>query len=348
MNYKFLKNKSILITGGTGSIGSALVKYLVKTNCKVIRVMSNDENGLYNLSRDLNLTSFAFDNFSEEMKLNKIRFFLGDVRDFHRCKEVTKNVDIVVHAAALKHVSIVEYNKKEAYQTNVTGTKNMIKASIANKVSKFLLMSTDKVVSPTNYMGKTKLKAEKIAYKIKKNSKTKVSIIRFGNVIGSRGSVVPNFINLLKNKKNITVTDKRMVRFIMSIQDAVTAVIKSLYLMKGQEIFISKSMKCFKIYDLAQSLVDYFKSINKKKNKILISKKYVGEKYEEELFSKKEIPYIKIKSKLFVITNKKSEQRVNMSRLLEKYRVSNFNFLKKNEIIKLLVNLKVLNNNNIN
>ena len=105
MNYKFLKNKSILITGGTGSIGSALVKYLVKTNCKVIRVMSNDENGLYNLSRDLNLTSFSFDNFSEEMKLNKIRFFLGDVRDFHRCKEVTKNVDIVIHAAALKHVS---------------------------------------------------------------------------------------------------------------------------------------------------------------------------------------------------------------------------------------------------
>ena len=333
----FLKKKSILITGGTGSIGSALVRYLIKTKCKVIRVMSNDENGLYELSRDLNLTSFAFDNFSKEMKLNKIRFFLGDVRDFNRCREVTKNVDIVIHAAALKHVSIVEYNPKEAYQTNVIGTRNIIKASIENKVSKFLLMSTDKVVTPTNKMGKTKLKAEKVAGKLKKNSNTKISIIRFGNVLGSRGSVIPNFVNLLKNKRNITVTDKKMVRFVMSLQDAVKSVIKSLHLMKGQEIFISKSMKCFKIYDLAQALIGYYKKINKKTNKILISKKYVGEKYEEELYSEKEIPYIKIKNNLFVITKDRSKQKLNTLKLLKKYRVSNFNYLNKDQILKLLL-----------
>ena len=333
----FLKKKSILITGGTGSIGSALVRYLIKTKCKVIRVMSNDENGLYELSRDLNLTSFAFDNFSKEMKLNKIRFFLGDVRDFNRCREVTKNVDIVIHAAALKHVSIVEYNPKEAYQTNVIGTRNIIKASIENKVSKFLLMSTDKVVTPTNKMGKTKLKAEKVAGKLKKKSNTKISIIRFGNVLGSRGSVIPNFVNLLKNKRNITVTDKKMVRFVMSLQDAVKSVIKSLHLMKGQEIFISKSMKCFKIYDLAQALIGYYKKINKKTNKILISKKYVGEKYEEELYSEKEIPYIKIKNNLFVITKDRSKQKLNTLKLLKKYRVSNFNYLNKDQILKLLL-----------
>ena len=247
-NQNFLKNKSILITGGTGSIGSALVKFLVKSNCKVIRVMSNDENGLYELSRDLNLNSFAFDNFAHEMKKNKIRFFLGDVRDFKRCKEITKNIDIVIHAAALKHVSIVEYNPNEAYQTNVLGTKNMINASIKNEVKKLLIMSTDKVVSPSSTMGKTKLEAENIALKQKRKSKTNISIIRFGNVLGSRGSVIPNFVNLLKNKKNITVTDKNMVRFVMSIDEAVNSVMKCIRIMKGQEIFISKSMRCFKIF----------------------------------------------------------------------------------------------------
>ena len=178
--------------------------------------MSNDENGLYEVSRDLNLDLSAFDNFSKQMELNKIRFFLGDVRDLNRCKEVSKNVDIVIHAAALKHVSIVEYNPKEAYQTNVIGTKNMVKASIENNVNKFLLLSTDKVVTPTNAMGKTKLKAEKIIQKIKNKSNTKVSIIRFGNVLGSRGSVIPNFINLLKDNRNIMVTDRKMVRLMSS------------------------------------------------------------------------------------------------------------------------------------
>tara|TARA_B100000989_G_C19530190_1_gene469218 strand:- start:672 stop:1703 length:1032 start_codon:yes stop_codon:yes gene_type:complete len=343
MKNNFLKNKSILITGGTGSIGSALAKYLIKTKCKVIRVMSNDENGLYELSRDLNLSSFAFDNFSKEMKLNKIRFFLGDVRDFNRCREVTKNVDIVIHAAALKHVSIVEYNPKEAYQTNVIGTKNMIKASIENKVSKFLLISTDKVVAPTNKMGKTKLEAEKVASKLKKKSNIKISIIRFGNVLASRGSVIPNFMNLLENKKDITVTDKKMVRFVMSLQDAVGSIIKSLYLMRGQEIFILKSMKCFKIYDLAQALIGYYKKINKKTNKILISKMYVGEKYEEELYTEKEIPYIKIKSDLFVINTNKSRQKLSTLKLLKKYRVSNFNYLNKDQILRLLLKTNILN-----
>ena len=171
MNLNFLKNKSILITGGTGSIGSAIVNRLIKTKCKVIRIMSNDENGLYELSRELNLSSFAFDNFSKDMKKNKVRFFLGDVRDFKRCRKVSKDVDIIIHAAALKHVSIVEYNPKEAYQTNVIGTKNMIQAAVKNKVSKFILISTDKVVSPSSHMGKTKAMAEKMIFKKKKNLK---------------------------------------------------------------------------------------------------------------------------------------------------------------------------------
>ena len=342
INKNFLKNKTILITGGTGSIGSGLVKYLIKTDCKVIRIMSNDENGLYEVSRDLNLDLSAFDNFSKQMELNKIRFFLGDVRDLNRCKEVSKNVDIVIHAAALKHVSIVEYNPKEAYQTNVIGTKNMVKASIENNVNKFLLLSTDKVVTPTNAMGKTKLKAEKIIQKIKNKSNTKVSIIRFGNVLGSRGSVIPNFINLLKDNRNIMVTDRKMVRFVMSLSEAVNSVIKSLYLMKGNEIFISKSMKCFKIYDLAQALIIYFNKINKKKNKIIISKKNIGEKYEEELYSVNEIPYIKLKNGLFIVTKNKSKHKKETVKYLKKHRVSNYNFINKVKILDLLIKLKIL------
>ena len=342
MNLNFLKGKSILITGGTGSIGSALVHRLIKTKCKVIRIMSNDENGLYELSRQLNLSSYAFDNFSKDMKKNKIRFFLGDVRDKKRCKKISKGVDIVIHAAALKHVSIVEYNPIEAYQTNVIGTKNMIEASIKNKVSKFLLISTDKVVSPSSHMGKTKAMAEKMIFHRKKKSFTKISIIRFGNVLGSRGSVVPNFIKLLLNKKDITVTHKKMVRFVMSINEAINSVIKSISLMKGNEIFISKSMKCFRIFDLAKALINYFQKSKKDKNKINISNRYSGEKYEEELYSENEIPFITIKKNLFIISKIKVNQSLKNQKLLKKYRVSNYNFLSQKQIIKYLKRSELL------
>ena len=156
------------------------------------------------------------------MSKNKIRFFLGDVRDLKRCYEITKGVDIVIHAAAIKHVNISEYNSNEAIQTNFIGTKNILRASIRNKVSKFLFISTDKVVSPTNVMGKSKMLAENYVINLKKktkNKKIKVSAIRFGNVIGSRGSVVPNFVSLLNKKRNIIVTDKKMARFVMTIND---------------------------------------------------------------------------------------------------------------------------------
>ena len=345
MNLKFLKNKTILITGGTGSIGSALVYHLIKTNCKAIRVMTNDENGLYEMSRDLNLSLLNYKKFYYGMGKKKIRFFLGDVRDFKRCVEVTKNVDIVIHAAALKHVSIVEYNPSEAFQTNINGTKNIARASIKNKVSKFLYISTDKVVTPKNIMGKTKLKAENIIKNFKNNIKknsTKISSIRFGNILGSRGSVIPNFINLLQNKRDITVTDKRMARFVMTLDEAVNSVLKSISLMKGQEIFILKSMKCFKIYDLALALIEYFKTKNKKRNKIIISKKYVSEKFKEELYSEDEMPFIKIKNNLFVITNNKLNQTSKINNMLKKYRVSNFNFMPKKKIIKLLIKAKIL------
>ena len=306
--------------------------------------MSNDENGLYELSREIN-SKFVinYNLFSDQMRKQKIRFFLGDIRDIKRCYEVTRDVDIVVHAAALKHVNISEYNQSDVMQTNVQGTKNMVKASIYNNVSKFLFISTDKVVSPTNIMGKSKLLAEKFVIdskKLVKNKKIKISAIRFGNVIGSRGSVIPNFISLLQNNKNIMVTSKNMVRFVMTPNEAISSILDVLDQMKGSEIFIKKSMRCFKIIDLATALHGYFKKKGNKKSKIVISQKNKGEKFEEELFLQKEIPKIMISKGMFII-KKKIKTPKNM-RFIGKYRVSNFNFMSQHRIIKLLKNSKVL------
>ena len=309
MKQNFLKNKKILITGGTGSIGSSLVFRLIKSQCKVLRIMSNDENGLYELSKEIiKKNTINYDLFFDQMGKNRIRFFLGDVRDSKRCVEVTKDVDIVIHAAAIKHVNISEYNKAEAIKTNYLGTKNILKASIKNNVSKFIFISTDKVVSPTNIMGKSKLLAEKFVINSEKlvgKKKLKVSAIRFGNVIGSRGSVIPNFISLLKKKKNIVVTSKKMARFVMTVDDSVNSILMALYKMKGNEVFVLKSMKCFKIIDLAHTLLNYFKKKGNNKSKILISKEGKGEKFEEELFKIKDISKIQIDNQMFIIKKKK-------------------------------------------
>ena len=342
MSFKFLENKTVLVTGGTGSIGSSLVFKLIKLNCKVVRVLSNDENGLYELSRKISQSfSINYNLFNITMKKNRIRFFLGDVRNYKRCLEATKGTDIVIHAAAIKHVNIAEFNKNEAYQINYIGTKNMITASAKNNVSKFLYISTDKVVSPKNIMGKSKMLAEK--FSVKKNNlkrNIKVSAVRFGNVVGSRGSVIPHFINLLKLGKNITVTDEKMTRFVMSISESVNLILNSIKYMKGNEIFILKSMKCFRIKDLAESLLSYFKTKNKSKSKIIISSQNKNEKFQEELFTVKEIPYIKMLHRMLVITNKKNN--FNDLSKFKKFRISNFNFMKKNEMIKLLKELKIL------
>lgn len=348
MKLNFLKNKNILVTGGTGSIGSSLVLNLINSKCKVIRVMSNDENGLYELSREINNKfSINYDLFFNQMGKNRIRFFLGDVRDIKRCNEITKNVDIVIHAAAIKHVNISEYNSNEAMQTNFIGTKNILQASIKNKVSKFLFISTDKVVSPTNIMGKSKKLAENFVINSERTTKKrniKISAVRFGNVIGSRGSVIPNFISLLKKKKNIIVTDKKMSRFVMTVKDSVNLIIKSICEMKGNEIFILKSMKCFKIIDLASALIKFYRKRGNKLSKILISKKGKGEKFEEELYSLEEISRISITHGMFVIKKKLQKNSKKNLKKIKKFRISNFNFMKENEILDLLKkNKNILN-----
>jgi UDP-N-acetylglucosamine 4,6-dehydratase/5-epimerase len=300
----FFKNKRTLITGASGSIGSAVVKTLIKKNCKVIRALTNDENGLYDLNNEID-DSFK-DEITKKMKRKKVRYFLGDVRDYNRCLKSSKNVDIVIHVAALKHVPICEYNTKEAYLTNVIGTKNMIKASIKNKVKRFIFISTDKVINPTSLMGKTKLSAENLILKNKdRNIKTKFSVIRFGNVFGSRGSVLLRFLDQIKGKKNITVTDTHMSRFFITIKKAVDSILEAIFLMKGGEIFIIKNMKAFKILDLAHAL----KKNMKKMNKIVFTGLRKGEKLYEELVTEKERYYITEKKNFFIVEKKKKNEK---------------------------------------
>ena len=197
------KNQTVLITGGTGSIGSAIVKELLKFDCKSIRVLGSDENGLHNLS--LNLNHSSNENFINSMMKDKIRYFYGDITDLNRMVSAAEGADYVIHAAALKHVPICEYNPFEATKTNVIGTENMIKASFQHRsIKKFLLISTDKVVNPTTVLGTTKLLAEKIVLNSNLNKgdrKIQLSVVRFGNVIGTRGSVLPKFITQLKENK---------------------------------------------------------------------------------------------------------------------------------------------------
>lgn len=327
-----LKNKKILITGGTGSIGSELVKQILKQGSKTIRVLSNDENGLHNLSLKLKENS----NFFDGMKKNKIRYFYGDVTDYQRMLSACEDIDIVVHAAAMKHVPICEYNPFEATKVNVLGTENIIKASLFNKIEKFILVSTDKVVDPTNCLGATKLLAEKITLNSNLNKgskKTMFSVVRFGNVIGTRGSVLPKFIYQLKNNQNITLTSENTTRFFVSTKDSVDSIINSILMMKGGEIFIPKIINSIKIYDLAIALKEYYASSRSKLIKIGLRS---GEKNDEKILTKREYFFLKYYRNLFIIDKLDKHKITRVKKNMHFFDSSQAKLMKKKEIIKYL------------
>ena len=338
MNKKIFHKKKILVTGGSGSIGSGIVRALIKTKCKVIRVLSNDENGIYELSEQINSLNKKL---KIKMMNHKIRFLVGDIRDIKRCILATKDIDIVIHAAALKHVPICEYNKDEAYKTNVVGTKNLVNASIKNKVKKFLFISTDKAADPTSIMGKSKLQAEKLVLKANKNKiNTKFSVIRFGNILFSRGSVIFKFLQQLKSNQKITVTGLTVSRFFILINNAVNRISESLFLMNGGEIFIVMKMDSFKIIDLAKAI----KSIYKKKNLIKIIGLREGEKKYEKLISSKEQLQTHTKSNnLGLVKNTKRTVKEKSTKIHTDSRFSNH--LNVLEIKKVLNKEKFLTNN---
>ena len=237
-------NKNILISGGTGSFGHEFTRLLLKNyKPKKIIIFSRDE-----------YKQFLMQNRFSPDKYPNLRFLLGDVRDKDRLTMAMKDVDYVIHAAALKQVPAAEYNPMEYVKTNIQGAENIIHASINQKVKKIIALSTDKAANPINLYGATKLASDKIfiaANNIVGNQNTSFSVVRYGNVLGSRGSVVPLFQELVNNKKILTVTDKRMTRFWITLNEGANFVTNSFKRMKGGEIFVP-IIPSIRIIDLAK------------------------------------------------------------------------------------------------
>ena len=237
-------NKNILITGGTGSFGKKYTKIILqKYRPNKIIIFSRDELKQYEMAQEFNDRC--------------MRYFIGDVRDKQRLIEAMNDVDYVIHAAALKHVPVAEYNPMECIKTNIDGASNVIDAALENEVEKVIALSTDKASSPINLYGATKLASDKLfvaANNMAGKRKTRFSVVRYGNVIGSRGSVVPFFAKLIKEgAKELPITDKNMTRFLITLEDGVNFVLKNFQRMHGGEIFIPK-IPSMKVTDLAKAM----------------------------------------------------------------------------------------------
>ena len=265
-----LNNKSILITGATGSFGQQFIKVVLKKYKKIKRliIFSRDEFKQYILQKEYNQKKYSF-----------LRFFLGDVRNKDRLTTALNGVDIVIHAAALKQVPAAEYNPFEYINTNVIGAENLIQACFENKVQKVIALSTDKAAAPINLYGATKLCSDKLfiaANNIRGNNNISFSVVRYGNVMMSRGSIVPLFQEISKTSNVLPITDLRMTRFNININSACEFVLKCLKISKGDEIFVPK-IPSLRITDLA-------KAINRKCKFKMIGMR-PGEKLHEEMIT---------------------------------------------------------------
>lgn len=242
-----LDNKAILITGGTGSFGNQFIKTVLDHyRPKKLIIFSRDELKQHEMAHRF-----------PESQYPCIRYFIGDVRDYDRLEMAFRNVDIVIHAAALKQITIAEYNPFECIHTNVIGAENIVRAALRNNVEKVIALSTDKAVSPINLYGASKLAAEKIfiaANNIRGSDHTIFSVIRYGNVVGSRGSVIPLFKRLVsEGATSLPITDEKMTRFWITLSQGVDFVLSNLALMQGGEIFIPK-LPSMKIVDLVHAI----------------------------------------------------------------------------------------------
>ncbi|MEK5443670.1 SDR family NAD(P)-dependent oxidoreductase [Fredinandcohnia sp. FSL W7-1320] len=240
----FFKGKRILVIGGTGTIGKSLVKSILKEEPSVVRIFSRDEFKQFHFQNELGMR-------------DNVRFLIGDVRDYERVYTAMEDIDYVLHLAAMKHVSSCEYNPFEAVLTNVQGTYNVIKAANSQGVKKVIFTSSDKAISPTNTYGATKLTAERLissAEYSKGKRNTIFASVRFGNVMGSRGSVIPLFKEQILENKKITVTDRKMTRFMMTLSEATELTLKALQEAKGGEVFVLK-MPVIQLGNLADVVV---------------------------------------------------------------------------------------------
>lgn len=267
-----IQNKVLLITGGTGSFGNAVLqRFLATDHFKEIRIFSRDEK--------------KQDDMRIQLKNSKLKFFIGDVRDYDSVEPATRGVDYIFHAAALKQVPSCEFFPMQAVKTNVEGTQNVIKAAGHNNVKKVICLSTDKAAYPINAMGISKAMMEKVAIAESRNLKdTIVCLTRYGNVMASRGSVIPLFINQIKNGLPLTITDPNMTRFLMSLNDAVDLVLFAFEKGNQGDLFVNKAPAAT-IGDLAKAI----KELAKVENEIIIIGTRHGEKLYETLCTREEM-----------------------------------------------------------
>ena len=311
--------KILLVTGGTGSFGNAVVKKFLKSKVySEIRIFSRDESK------------------QDRMALNynnrKLKFFLGDIRDKVRITEACKGVDIVFHAAALKQVPSGENATWEHIKTNIIGSKNVIDAAISNKVKNLTLLSTDKSVYPINAMGMTKALMEKLALSVDGPEKTNINCVRYGNVLHTRGSVIPLFVNQILQKKDLTITEPNMTRFLMKIEESIGLVEKSILLKSGGSIFVKKS-PATKTISLAKVLKKIFHS----KSKIKTIGVRPGEKNYETLITREEMAKTKSFPGHYVITKKIINK--NSDKIFPEYDSNNAKRLSDEELEKLMLSL---------
>ena len=273
INCNMFNGKIVLITGGTGSLGTALTKKILLTNVKAIRIFSRDE--------------WKQSQMQSEIKDERLRYLIGDVRDKERLSRALEGVDIVIHTAALKQMPVAEYNPFEAVKTNIIGTQNLIEACLDNNIESVLAIGTDKAVSPVNTYGATKLLMERLfvsANFYKGNHKTKFLCVRYGNVLGSRGSIVPIFINQINSGKKVTITDPSMTRFTITMGEALELILRALKNGNGGEVFVPK-LNAYRVGDIKDAILDL---LNSSKETEIISIR-PGEKMHESLISNDEL-----------------------------------------------------------
>lgn len=289
----FFTGKNILLIGGTGTIGQGLLKALLPQKPNVIRIFSRDEHKQFMLQQ-------------EYKEYPNIRYLIGDVRDYSRVLRAMQDIDIVFHMAALKHVPACEYNPFEAVQTNIIGTQNVISAAMHQNVERVIITSTDKSINPTNTYGATKLVVERLivaAESSKGTARTVFAGVRFGNVMGSRGSVIPLFKSQLLARKPLTITDPAMTRFMMTQQQAVQLTLEAAQLAKGGELFVLK-MPVIRLVDLVsvvQEEVSIKYGISKEEMKTEIIGLRPGEKMYEELMTEDESKQALELERMFII-----------------------------------------------
>jgi UDP-N-acetylglucosamine 4,6-dehydratase/UDP-glucose 4-epimerase len=333
------EGKKILITGGTGSLGQALTKRLLTMGVETIRIFSRNEH------KQVEMES----KFQDE----RLRFLIGDVRDYQRLEMALEDIDIVFHTAALKHVPKIEYNPFEAIKTNVIGTQNVIDACLKRNVEKAVCIGTDKAVSPLNTYGSTKLLMEKLFvaannYLNREKHRTIFLAVRYGNVLGSSGSVIPKFIEQIKANKQVTITDPKMTRFSITMNEALDLILNAITSAKGSEIFVPK-LRAYNIVDVKNALTELITDTGEK-----ITGIRTGEKLHETLINEDEIRYAwefenmyMIASPLYTLFNdkniKESYQGIKKIEDVQKYSSDSVEKISVKDLKTIIENAGLLN-----